>query len=69
MGPQEWNILSFEIIEGFRNSGIIGDEASVEICKSGEGLYIADVLGCWPLRNSLDLDWVCSNVLWGDHIS
>lgn len=51
-------ILLSHVVQGMCGSGEIFDRAAIEVGKPKEFSQLMEILGCRPLGNSLDFDFV-----------
>ena len=51
-------VLLGEVKEGAGNSGVVRDEAAIEVGKAKEGAHFPDLSGGRPAGDSIKLYWV-----------
>ena len=56
-----------KIKEGAGYSGIVWDEAAVEVGKAQEGSYFLDLSRSGPAGDSVEFDWVHGELPWFDY--
>ena len=54
------------IITGTGNIGEVTDELPIEVHKAKEGLDLLDLSWGWPFRDSTDLCWIHSHMVFRD---
>ena len=57
-GEVPWSILAREASKGNGDSGVVPNEASIEVSKPEEGLNILNLPGFRPIQDSLDFGFV-----------